>query len=301
MKVLVTGASGLIGSALGSSLETGGHSVNRLVRSAPAREGEYRWDPGAGDMDPRALEDLDASVHLAGESVAGRWTSAKKERILRSRVDGTRTLSEAIAKLERPPRVLVCASAIGFYGDRGDERLTEESAPGSGFLAEVVRQWEAASLPAEDAGVRVARLRFGIVLSPAGGALKTMLIPFRFGLGGRLGTGRQWVSWVSIDDVVGAIQHALVTGDLAGVANTVAPNPVTNAELTKTLGRVLHRPTLFPVPAPAMRLVLGEFGQDVLASARVVPRRLAETGYEFRHVDLEAALRHVLGRATPGV
>jgi uncharacterized protein (TIGR01777 family) len=296
MEVLVTGASGFIGSALVPTLATGGHSVRRLVRRVPAREDEFRWDPAAGDVEPAALESLEAAVHLAGETVAGRWTKDKKERILRSRVDGTRSLSEALARLERPPRVLVAASAIGYYGDRGDEELTEESSSGNGFLAEVVREWEAASRPAEEAGVRVVRLRFGIVLSPAGGALKTMLTPFRLGVAGKLGSGRQWMSWVSIDDVVGAIQYALVTDELAGVANTVAPNPVTNAEFTKTLGRVLRRPTLLAVPGPALRLALGEFSREALSSARVAPRRLLESGYEFRHPELEPALRHLLGR-----
>jgi uncharacterized protein len=297
MNVLVTGASGFIGSALVPALTTGGHSVRRLVRRVPSREDEYRWDPAAGEVQQDALDGIDAAVHLAGESVAGRWTAPKKERILRSRVDGTRTLSEALTGLSPPPRVLVCASAIGYYGDRGDEELTEESASGEGFLAEVVREWEAASRPAEEGGIRVVPLRFGIVLSPAGGALKTMLTPFRLGVGGRLGGGRQWMSWVSIDDVVGAIHHALVTDELEGVANTVAPEPVTNAEFTKTLGRVLGRPTLLPVPAAALRLVLGEFSQEALSSMRVRPRRLLETGYEFRHPRLEQALRHVTGRA----
>jgi hypothetical protein len=296
MRVLVSGASGFIGSALVPTLTTGGHSVRRLVRRVPSGEGEYRWNPAAGDVEPSALEGVDAIVHLAGESVAGRWTEPKKERILRSRVEGTPTLSEAIAVLDRPPGVLVCASAIGYYGDRGDEQLTEDSASGEGFLAEVVREWESASRPAEEAGIRVVRLRFGIVLGPSGGALKTMLRPFRLGLGGRLGRGRQWMSWVSIDDVVGAIHHALATEELAGVANTVAPNPVTNAEFTKTLARVLGRPALMPVPAPALRLVLGEFAQETLASARVIPGRLLETGYEFRYPELERALRHLLGR-----
>jgi uncharacterized protein len=296
MTVLVTGASGFIGSAVVPALTTGGHSVRRLTRGTPREENEYRWDPAAGDIDARALTGIDAVVHLAGESVAGRWTRAKKERILRSRVDGTRTLSEALAGLKPPPRVLVCASAIGYYGDRGDEVLTEESSPGEGFLAEVVREWEAASRPAEEADIRVVRLRFGIVLSPAGGALRTMLRPFRLGVGGRLGSGRQWMSWISIDDVVGAIHHALFTDDLGGAANAVAPNPVTNAELTKALARVLRRPALFPVPAMALRLALAEFSRDVLSSARVIPGRLRETGYGFRHPELELALRHLLGR-----
>ena len=296
MNVLVTGASGFIGSALVPALMADGHSVRRLVRRAPAGDGEYRWDPSAGRVDPAALEGVGAAVHLAGETVAGRWTAAKKDRIFRSRVDGTRTLAEALAGLDDRPGMLVSASAIGYYGNRGDEVLTEESTPGEGFLAETVQAWEAASQPAEQAGIRVVRLRFGIVLSPAGGALKTMLRPFRLGLGGRVGSGRQWMSWVSIDDVVGAVRHSLARDQLAGVANTVAPNPVTNAEFTKTLAHVIGRPALLPVPSPALKAALGEFAQEALSSARVVPVRLRETGYEFRHPDLEPALRHVLGR-----
>jgi uncharacterized protein (TIGR01777 family) len=296
MNVLVTGASGFIGAALVPALTTGGHSVRRLTRATPSRTDEYRWDPAAGDVDPAALEGLDAAVHLAGETVAGRWTDEKKERILRSRVDGTRTLSEALARLPRPPRVLVCASAIGAYGDRGDQLLTEESSRGDDFLAAVVREWEAASRPAEEAGIRVVRLRFGIVLSPAGGALRAMLRPFRLGFGGRLGSGRQWMSWVSIDDLIGAVHHALARDELVGAANTVAPNPVTNADFTKTLARLIRRPALFPVPSPVLRLALGEFAEQTLASARVVPRRLLDTGYEFRHPDLVPALCHLLGR-----
>jgi uncharacterized protein (TIGR01777 family) len=297
LNVLITGASGVIGSVLAPVLTTGGHSVRRLTRGAPSREGEYRWDPTAGRIDPEALAGLDAVVHLAGETVAPRWSAAKKERIRRSRVDGTRMLSEALAKLARPPRVLVCASASGYYGDRGDEELTEQSAPGEGFLAEVVRAWEAAARPAEEAGIRVVRLRFGIVLSSAGGALRAMLIPFRLGAGGRFGSGRQWVSWISIDDLVGAVHHALFAEDLTGVANAVAPNPVTNGEQARTLGRVLGRPTPFPVPATILRLALGEFTQELLASRRVLPQRLVGTGYEFRHPELEQALRHLLGRS----
>jgi uncharacterized protein (TIGR01777 family) len=292
--VLVTGATGLIGSALAGELERDGQPVRRLTRRTPSQGPEFRWDPAAGEIEPGALDGLDSVVHLAGESVAGRWTAEKKERILRSRVDGTRTLATAVAALDQPPHVLVCASAIGYYGDRGDELLTEESAPGEGFLADVVKQWEAASQPAEDAGIRVVRLRFGIVLSPAGGALRTMLRPFRLGVGGKLGSGRQWMSWVSIEDVIGAIRHALDTDGLAGVANTVAPNPVTNAEFTKALGRTLRRPTVLAVPGLAARLALGEFAQEVLASARVAPRRLDETGYGFRHRDVEQALRDLL-------
>jgi uncharacterized protein len=296
MNVLLTGASGFIGSALASSLASGGHTVRRLTRRPPAGEGAFAWNPRDGSIDRRALAQLDAAVHLAGETVDGRWTPAKKERILRSRVDGTRALSEALAALDPPPRVLVCASAVGFYGDRGDEELTEQSPPGHSFLAEVVKKWEAASTPAEEAGIRVVRLRFGIVLGREGGALRRMLIPFRLGLGGRLGSGRQWMSWVSIDDVVGAIQHSLVTDELAGAANAVAPNPVTNAELTKTLGRVLRRPAILPVPTPVLRIALGEFAGELVSSVRVLPRRLAEAGYEFRDPALEPALRRFLSR-----
>lgn len=296
MNVLVTGASGFIGSALVPTLEAGGHTVRRLTRGAPTRQGEYRWDPQVGTIDPQALAGLDAAVHLAGETVDGRWTAAKKERIVHSRVDGTRTLSGALARLEPRPRALVCASAVGLYGDRGDEELTEASAPGERFLAEATKEWEAASRSAEEAGIRVVRLRFGIVLSPAGGALRRMLVPFRLGLGGRFGSGRQWMSWVSIDDVVGAIGRALLAEELAGAANTVAPSPVNNAEFTKTLGRVLRRPTILPVPALALRIVLGEFAGELLSSVRVVPRRLTEIGFEFQDPELEPALRRLLGR-----
>src|SRR3954453_22728196 len=243
MNVAVTGASGLIGSALVADLQRDGAPIRRLTRKRPPRSGEFHWDPAGGAIEAQALHEVDAVIHLAGESVAGRWTAGKKERILRSRVDGTRTLSTAVARLERPPRVLVCASAIGY---RGDEALTEQSPPGDDFLAEVVKQWEAASEPADEAGIRVVRLRFGIVLSRAGGALRTMLVPFRLGVGGKFGTGRQWMSWVSIDDVVGAVRHAMGADGLAGAVNTVAPKPVTNAEFTKALGRRLGRPTVLP-------------------------------------------------------
>jgi len=296
LNVLVTGASGFIGSALDPVLAAGGHSVRRLTRGAPSSESEFRWDPQSGAIDPQALAGIDAVVHLAGETIDGRWTAAKKERILRSRVDGTRTLSDALARLERRPRVLVTASAVGLYGDRGDDELTEQSEPGTSFLADVVKEWEGASTGAEAAGIRVVRLRFGIVLSPTGGALRRMLIPFRLGLGGRLGSGRQWMSWISLGDVLRAIEHALADDALAGAANAVAPNPVTNAELTRTLARVLRRPAILPVPAPVLRLVLGELGGELLASIRARPARLAETGFEFADPDLEPALRRLLDR-----
>ena len=297
MRISVTGSSGLIGSTLVPFLTAQGHEVGRVVRSTTAA-GAWRWDQGAGHVDAGAVNGKDAVVHLAGENIAaGRWSAARKARIRDSRVRGTRVVAEAVARADPRPKALLCASAMGFYGDRGDERLTEASAPGRGFLSEVSREWEEACAPARDQGVRVVNLRFGIVLSPAGGALAKMLLPFRLGAGGVVGSGKQWWSWVALDDAVGAIQHALVTPGLAGPLNVAAPNPATNAEFTRTLGRVLARPTLFPVPVFAARLAFGEMADALLlASARVVPERLQQTGYVFRHPELEGALRHLLGR-----
>jgi uncharacterized protein (TIGR01777 family) len=296
MKVAVTGATGLVGSALVPLLGTKGHEVRPVSRRFGS--GGLVWDPETGALEGETAEGLDAFVHLAGESIAsGRWTEARKQRIRDSRVDGTRKLCETLAKLERKPEVLVCASAIGFYGDRGDELLDESSSSGAGFLAEVCREWERATEPAREAGIRVVNLRFGVILSPAGGALAKMLPPFRAGAGGRLGAGEQWMSWIAIDDAVGAIRHALTHPDLAGPVNAVAPNPATNADYTRTLGRVLKRPTIFPVPAFAARLAFGEMADEMLlASTRVRPAALEQTGYRFRFPDLEPALRHVLGR-----
>jgi len=296
MKVLVTGARGLIGSALLPTLAAEGHEVVRVTRSEPRGPAEVRWDPMAGAMDRAALDGVDAVVHLAGESVAGRWTDGKKRRIRDSRVLGTRLLAQAAAGRERGPRAMVCASAIGYYGDRGEERLTEASPPGEGFIVDVVRDWEQAADPARAAGIRVAHLRFGIVQSPRGGALRAQLPLFRLGLGGPVGSGRQYLSWVAIDDVVRAIEHALRDDRLSGPANVTAPEPVTNAAYASALGRVLRRPAVLPAPTPAVRLVLGEFAGELLSSRRVLPERLVETGFEFRHPDLDAALRHVLGR-----
>jgi uncharacterized protein (TIGR01777 family) len=238
-------------------------------------------------------------VHLAGENVAaGRWNDARKLRIRSSRVDGTRMLAAALAQMERPPRALITASAVGYYGDRGDAWMDERSAPGTGFLAEVCRAWEAATEPARSAGIRVAHLRFGVVLSAAGGALKRMLLPFKLGAGGVLGSGDQYMSWISIDDAVGAIVHAVAERSIAGPVNAVAPAPVTNREFTQALGRVLRRPTVFPMPAFAARLAFGEMADEMLlASTRVRPSRLEETGYRFEHTSVEQALRHVLGRS----
>jgi uncharacterized protein len=297
MHVAVTGSGGLIGSALVATLSAGGHRVTRLVRGPAPGVDAIGWDPAAGVRDAASLEGLDGVVHLAGESIAaGRWTAGRKEAIRRSRVEGTQRLCETLARLARRPKVLVCASAIGYYGDRGEQGLTEQSAPGTDFLAQVCREWEAAAARAAQAGIRVVHLRFGVVLSPAGGALRKMLLPFRMGAGGRIGSGRQFWSWIALDDAVGAIHHALVTAALAGPANAVAPSPVTNAEFTRTLARVLGRPALVPLPAFAARLAFGEMADSLLlASARVIPARLQETDYRFRYPELEGALRHLLG------
>lgn len=294
MRILVTGSTGLIGSALVSFLESAGHGVTRVVRSAP-RQGEVRWDPAAATMETDRLDGHAAVVHLAGETVAGRWTPAKKARILASRVQGTRLLSATLAGLKQPPAVLVCASAIGFYGDRCGEALTEESAPGSGFLPQVVRAWEAAADPARAAGIRVVHLRFGVVLSGKGGALARMLLPFRLGLGGPIGSGRQFMSWVALDDAVRSISHSIESEGLVGPVNVASPNSVTNREFARTLGRVLRRPAFCRVPAVVIRLVLGEMGRELLLNgARAVPARLLASGFVFCHPDLEGALRHVL-------
>ncbi len=299
MNILVTGSTGLVGSALVPFLTTGGHEVIRLVRSQPrAGASEVHWDPATGTVDAGNLEGMDAVVHLAGESIAvGRWTPEKKARIRDSRVKGTRLLCESLARLAQPPKAVVCASAIGYYGDRGEEMLREESVAGAGFLAEVCRDWEAAADAARQRGIRVVHLRIGVVLSRAGGALAQMLFPFRMGLGGKIGSGKQYLSWIAIDDLIGVNLHALTSDTLQGPVNAVAPNPVTNLEFTRTLGRVLARPTLFPMPAFAARLAFGEMADELLlASTRVEPVRLSATGYRFHHPQLEGALRHLLGK-----
>ena len=301
MKVAITGATGLIGSALVPFLSSGGHEVVPLRRVSGRSGGDGdppRWDPETGALSAAALDGLDAVVHLAGENIAGgRWTAARKARIRDSRVDGTRRLAEALAALPRPPRTLVAASAIGFYGDRGDDELDESSAPGHGFLPAVCQDWEAAAAPVREAGTRVVHLRIGIVMTPAGGALGQMLLPFRMGVGGVIGSGRQYMSWVALDDVLGGVLHALRSDDLAGAVNMVAPNAVTNREFTRTLGRVLRRPTILPMPAFGARLAFGEMADALLlASTRVEPARLTDSGFRFGHPGLEGALRHVLGR-----
>jgi uncharacterized protein (TIGR01777 family) len=297
MKLAVTGSRGLLGSALVPALEAAGHTVVRLVRGS-AMNGEVRWDPAAGVLDTTLLVGVDGAVNLAGEGIADkRWTQEQKQRILDSRVRSTELLARGLAALDPKPSVLVSGSAIGFYGDRGDEELTEESVSGDGFLADLVRRWEAATAPAEAAGVRVAHIRTGIVLSARGGALKKQLPLFKLGLGGRLGSGRQYQSWIAIDDEIGAILHALSTDRISGPVNLTAPMPVTNREFTATLGRVLGRPTLLPVPRFALSLALGgQLATEVLlASQRVLPATLGATGYQFKHPGLEAALRAALG------
>ncbi|MBW6504579.1 TIGR01777 family oxidoreductase [bacterium] len=300
MRVAVSGSTGLVGSEVVTVLSAGGHDVVRLVRRVPdPGEKAVRWDPEKGEVDAAGLEGLDAVVHLAGENVgSGRWNAARKAAIRDSRVKGTRLLCEALAGLVRPPETLVCASAVGYYGDRGEEVLTEESPPGAGFLPEVSREWEAASGAASRKGIRVVTLRIGMVLSPKGGGLARMLPLFRAGLGGVIGGGRQYVSWVSLDDLPNIILHTLRRGDLRGPVNAVAPRPVTNREFTEALGKALSRPTPLPVPAFALRLAVGGEMADalLLSSARVVPERLIDTGYAFLSAELEPALRRLLGR-----
>ncbi len=295
-RILVSGASGPIGATLLPFLKAQGSAVTRLVRNSASGGDQIQWDPSR-PLSPDSVSGFDAVIHLAGESIVGRWTEAKKRRILESRTQGTDHLAEAIARAPQPPRVFISASAIGFYGNRGDEILREDSPSGEGFGAEICRQWEGATRPAAQAGIRTAQMRIGVVMSADGGALPAMLTPFRLGLGGRLGNGRQWWTWVSVRDVVGAIQHVLNHESLSGPVNTVAPNPVTNAEFTRILASVLHRPAIFPMPAFAVRLIFGEMGEELfLGSQRVEPAKLGATGYEFQHPDLKNALKEILQR-----
>ncbi len=301
MRIAVSGAGGLIGTQLCAFLSTGGHEVIRLVRRAPRTPDELVWDPARGVIDADALRGVDAVVHLAGSPIATRWTESNKTALRDSRTSGTGLLARTLADLKGDggPRVLVSGSAIGYYGpDRGSEVLTEDSASGDGFLADVVRDWESATAPAEQAGVRVVRMRTGLVQSPRGGSLRVQVPLFEVGAGGRLGTGKQWLSWISIDDIVGLLHHALTSEDVAGPVNGTAPEPVTNDEYTRVLGRVLRRPTKLPVPGFGPRLVFGgEAAREfALAGQRVLPTVAKATGYQFRHPDLESALRHVLGR-----
>ena len=300
MNVLVSGSTGLVGSAVVKALTAEGHRITRLVRQeAPPGAATIAWDPAAKRLPTPALEGLDAVVHLAGENIAkGRWNAAKKAAIRDSRVQGTRVLCEALAQLVEPPKVLVSASAIGYYGSRGDRIMREESRPGSDFLAHVCQDWEAATKPAVERGIRVVNLRIGVVMAREGGALHKMLTPFKLGGGGVMGSGDQYVSWVALDDLTGIVLHALTNESLAGPVNAVAPHPVTNDELTKTLGRVLKRPTKAWMPTPVVKVLFGEMGDALLlSSTRVEPARLQASGYTFRYPELEGALRHILGRA----
>ncbi|MBN1852408.1 MAG: TIGR01777 family oxidoreductase [Pirellulales bacterium] len=295
MLIAITGATGLIGRAVAPILKGAGHSILSVVRRPPG-PGEVGWDPISGSIDATGLEGVDAVIHFAAENVAsGRWTAVRKDRIRMSRIRGTDLLCRGLARLAKPPRVLICASAIGYYGDCGARMLDESQPPGNDFLANVVRDWENAAQPALDAGIRVVQLRFGIVLAGNGGALPKMILPFQLGLGGRLGRGRQYWSWIAIGDVVGIVSHALATETLSGPVNATAPKPVTNLQFTKTLGRVMSRPTLFPVPACILKIVLGEMAESLLlASIRARPERLLAAGYIFQHSELEPALREIL-------
>jgi uncharacterized protein (TIGR01777 family) len=289
MRVVVSGGSGLVGSATTAALRLRGFSVNRLVRpGGAAAPGDVRWNPARGEIEAAALEGADAVVHLAGASVAeGRWSDSRKQLLRSSRVDSTRLLVESLGRLQRRPKVFISASAVGFYGNRGDEILTEESSPGNDFLAALAREWEAEALRAESFGIRAAE----------GGALARMLLPFKLGLGGKLGSGRQWMSWLSLPEAVQIIQFALENDSVRGPVNAVAPHPVTNAEFTRMLARVLRRPALAPVPAFVLKLLLGEMAEALLlASQRVVPGKLTALGYAFQHPELEPALRFLLRR-----
>ena len=298
MKVLVSGSHGLVGTALIKSLEQEGHDCFRLVRHAPHSAHEIEWSPERYSIALSLIEGFDAVVHLAGESIAeGRWSDEKKKSIRESRVKGTRLLGDALANLTQQPKVLISASAIGYYGNRGDETLTEASAPGDDFLSEVCVEWEKATDLAKEKGIRTVNARFGIILDKDGGALKKMLPPFKMGIGGRIGDGQQWMSWIALDDVVDAIKFALTNDSLQGPVNFVAPNPVRNAEFTKTLGKVLSRPTIFPIPAFGVRLAFGEMADALLLSSqRVEPKRLNETGYEFQYQIVKTALESTLSK-----
>ncbi len=294
-RVLVSGVSGPIGAALLPYLESQGARIVRLVRSPARGTDQISWDP-LRPLAPAAVSGFEAVIHLAGESVAGRWTEAKKKAILESRVQGTRHLAEALAQTQSRPRVLICASAIGYYGNRGNEMLTEASPTGEGFLPEVTREWEAASHIAADAGIRTVNLRFGMVLSPKGGALARMLTPFKLGLGGRIGSGQQWLSWIHVDDIGGVVHHVLQTDSLSGPVNLVAPNPVRNADFTRELASALRRPAFFHVPAFAACLAFGQMADELLLSSeRVEPAKLRDSGYAFRFAELRLALEDLVG------
>jgi uncharacterized protein len=297
--IAISGANGLVGTALKSRLKANRVQILNVTRRAVAALNDVSWDPAAGVVDASRLNGADAFVHLAGENIAtSRWTAAKRDRIRESRVEGTRIIAESLAALSSKPSVMICASAIGFYGNRGEQILDETAAAGDGFLADVCRDWESATRPAIDAGIRVVHLRIGVIISRHGGALPRMLMPFRMGVGGRVGSGRQYWSWISLEDVVGAIEHCLAHPEISGPVNCVTPTPVTNLEFTKALGRVLSRPTILPMPAFAAKLALGQMAEDLLlTSARVIPERLMESGYTFRQPELVQALQTEIRQA----
>ncbi|HEY1800160.1 MAG TPA: TIGR01777 family oxidoreductase [Terriglobales bacterium] len=294
-KILISGASGLIGTAVGTSLAADGCEISRLVRGKAVRKGDVPWNP-AQPIAPEKVSGFDVVIHLAGEGVFGVWTREKKRRIHDSRIFGTKNLAEGLARAAQKPRVFISASAIGYYGDRGDEVLREESSSGAGFLAEVCREWEAATMPAIDPGIRIVNLRTGHVLSPAGGILKKMLPPFRLGLGGKIGDGKQWQSWIHMGDWLGALRHIMNNDSLRGPVNLVGPNPVTNGEFTKTLAGVLSRPAFFTVPGLALKAALGKEAANemLLSGQRVEPAKLKASGYQFQFPNLHVALRDLL-------
>ena len=296
MRILMTGATGLIGSALIPVLTAEGHTVVRLVRRRSRNDSDILWNPAAGTINLPDLENFDAAIHLAGESIAsGRWTAARKEKIMRSRIDGTRLFAESLARLQQPPQVLVSASAIGYYGDRGTETLSETSSPGTGFLSDVCRGWEAETERAASKGIRIVNVRTGIVRSVRGGALRRMLLPFKLGVGGRIGSGDQYMSWISLADLCRTFLHVTRTASVRGPVNAVAPTPVTNAAFTKALGAALHRPAFFPLPAFAARLALGEMADALLlASTRVIPARLLASGFFFKDREIGATLQRIV-------
>ena len=295
MKVAIAGASVLVGSALIPVLKSMGASITRMVRSKP-RAGELEWHPNNDELSPDTLSGFDTIINLAGENIAGgRWTDDQKRKIRESRINGTHLLSEAIARLSPKPRVFICASATGIYGDRDDEVLDEQSESGGGFLAGVCREWEEATKPAIQAGVRVVNLRLGPILAREGGMLAKLLTPFKMGMGGKVGSGRQYISWIAIDDVIQAIKLAIEDASIHGALNVVSPNPVTNEEFTKTLGHVLNRPTALAIPPFAARLAFGEMADEMLlASQKVIPKKLANAGFVFKYPELEPTLKHLL-------
>src|SRR6476620_3268816 len=297
MKILITGASGLIGKALQRSFREKGHEMLLASRHEPRNANAIKWDVEHGFADPAKLEGVDVVVHLAGENVSGdlRWTDEKKKAIRESRVDGTRNVVDAMAAMRSKPKVFIASSAIGFYGDRGDEILTEASSAGTTFLSDVCKAWEAESRRAEDSGIRTVLLRTGIVLAKDGGALAAMLTPFKFGVGGVVGSGKQWMSWISLDDMVGIINFAIEHEEIRGAVNAVGPTPVTNEEFTKALGEALYRPTFLPLPAFAVNMVFGEMGDALLlASTRVLPKRIEDAGFKFQHEDVREAIKHAV-------